>query len=321
MGTKTFIIDMGRYPGVPDFLSKLPGFFKVAGADAWGIEWSRYYPWTVGSRFGSFYKYPEECIQGLRRRSRDEGISFLPVIDPQILSDIVLECGLFDHMSISPGDSLVPKLDPGAVGSRQLLDEILEDLFSLYTDGNPLVLRRPLEMGEAEATRGIAEYIEKQFGVEVRLLRPGDTGIQFIGASRQPWVRTLHRIEGAEKARGTSVFDVSRKADDLLERIEVIAEAAWEGVRRIREILAELQERTSPSADLREGESTLKELHGALERIGELFEEAETKTRGVLEVSPLRSMRKVFVFPLEEERALVEARLKQFAPWRRKKKS
>lgn len=321
MGVKTFILYMDRFPGEPDFLAKLPGFFKALGADAWGIEWSRFYPWTLGSRFGSSYKYPEECVQGLLKKSGTEGVSFLPVVDPRILSDLVIESGCFEYMGIGSNDSMVPKLDPAAIGGRQLLDEILEDLFSLYTDGGPLMLLKTRAGGNIGTTEEIEAYIEERFDTDVVTARPGDDSIVFIEEPRRPWLRMLHRIIGAETARDFSVYKASKEVDLFLKDIEGITEDSWRRVRETREALTELQERTYPCADLREGEIHLKKLAGNIEMIHRIFEEFEERTRRILEPSHLRGLSNSFLFPLEEELALIEARLKQFAPPRRKKKS
>ncbi|MFP4563172.1 MAG: hypothetical protein ACLFRY_07650 [Spirochaetia bacterium] len=320
MGLKTFILYLERFPGEPDFLAKLPAFFKTLGAEAWGIEWSRFFPWTLGHRFGSPYKYPEECVQGLLKKSGTEGVSFLPVVDPQILIDLVLECGCFEYMGIGSNDSMVPKLDPAAIGGRQLLDEILENLFSLYTDEGPLMLLETRAGENIGITEKIAGYIEERFDIRVLRIRPGDDSIVFIEEPRRPWLRMLHRILGAETARESSVYKASKEVDLFLKDIEGITEDSWRRVRETRELLTDLQERTYPCADLREGEAHIKKLSGNIEKIRRIFEEIEAKTRGILEPSHLRGLSKTFLFPLEEERALVEARLKQFAPPRRKKK-
>lgn len=319
MEPKIFIIDMNRFPARPDFLSKLPGFFKKLEADAWGLEWSRFYPWTVGPRFGSSYKYPEECVQGLLRRSRDEGIPFVPVIDPGRLGDLVLESRYFEHMSASAEDSLAPRLDTEAVGGRQLLDELLEDLFSLYTEGSPLVLRVPRYEAENGKITEIAGYIEERFDTRVLIARPEADSFVFIEESRRPWLSALYRTPGARSARESSVFAASKEVDTLLETIEATTDAAWRRVRDIRESLIYLQEQSSPTADLREGEACLRELNGALQKIADHFRELEVRTGGVLEETSLRSLEKALVFPLQEERALIETRLTQSAPGRKKK--
>ena len=314
-------MDLDRYPGEPDFLVRLPGFFKTLGGTAWGLEWSRFYPWTVGPRFGSLYTYPEECVQGLCRRSRDEGIDFLPVIDFQVLSDLVLECGCFDHMHTSASDSLTPRLDPAAIGGRQLLDELLEDVFSLYGDSRPLVVRNSPRGIGAETTEKIAGYIEERFDIRVHLVRSDVDTFVFIEEPGGPWVGALHRAAGAEEARDSAVYRTSRETDDLLGRIEKYTEAAWKRVRLTREVLIRLQERTSPIADLREGESLLTELKDILTTLADISRELEEKTRGVLEITHLRGLGKSLVYPIEEELAGLQARLKHFAPPISRKKS
>ena len=129
IGVRGVHLDLKGTPPTPERLVRLLDVFAAARYNAVLVEWEDSFPWTVDARFRSETAYSPETIKRFARRAADLGIEVIPLVQCLGHMETPLSRPGYESLREVPGQEDV--LNPLALGARQLVERMVEDVLRL----------------------------------------------------------------------------------------------------------------------------------------------------------------------------------------------
>ncbi len=132
VGKRGVHLDLKGLPPTPQRFVELLRLFAAARYNVVLVEWEDSFPWTVDERFRSPTAYSPDDVRRFARVAADLGLELIPLVQCLGHMETPLSVHGFEHLRELPdNESSLNPIDPG---SRQLVQQMVDDVLSLMPD-------------------------------------------------------------------------------------------------------------------------------------------------------------------------------------------
>ncbi len=139
-------LDCSIAPYKAEYFFELLKLMKKEGYSFLLLNLGQFFPWSEDFHFRTFFKYPEKMIEKINTKSLEMGISVIPVLETEEKSGFIIREPYYRY--IAPGFPENTRIDLGAAGCSKLFEDMIEDLFSLFTESEYIFIKTAKGIGK-----------------------------------------------------------------------------------------------------------------------------------------------------------------------------
>lgn len=130
-GVQGIYIDCSKYPYRSDHFLSLITLLQSNGYRYLLINFGEFFPWAEEFHFNTNYSYPEELINKIEERAYKFDIVVIPVLSIITGNDYIIKEKHYRHLV--PEFPKVLQINPEAVGAVSLFEDMVLDIFSIFS--------------------------------------------------------------------------------------------------------------------------------------------------------------------------------------------